>query len=404
MGERRRFPGSSRCFWTAFRRGGLHRTCHPYGNVPVRPHSGKPEGPFLDRGGRRYGGQLAVAVAGQAQPVGRQGGGAAGQGAQAVRGQAVGRALRVRLRLRALRDPRGLHRRVPPRPRRPAVTVPGQHGRQAPAHVPFHVERGHAEGHVRLHVIGGVDVNRTDAQVGPVVPERAPDARGRPVGVDRRLRPHRLRSQAGADHVDAAGPGPGRDPVPVARPVHASVAHADVEVPGHPAAVRLPPQGPGRPVAVRRPRFPARGRGGDAGGRLPGGHGQVPAPAGPLLAQPRAGAGHQPPAGQVRARDLGHGVGNGRLGAGPERPRPSPGSPRMSAVLGADIRPGPAGPGSARMRTVVSMPLSPVSATRPTPERPRILSTWPGTVEGSDASPGKTSTATGRPSAAHGSP
>ncbi|MYG28233.1 MAG: hypothetical protein F4213_19800 [Boseongicola sp. SB0677_bin_26] len=221
--------------------------------------------------------------------------------------QPAGGPLRAGLCLRALRDLGLLDRRAAPRPGALAVVVLEQHRREAPAHVPFHVEREHAHEHVRLHVVGRAAVDRTDAQVGLRVPERALHARERLVRIDRGLRPHGLRSQAGADHVDAVEPGLGGDPVLAAAPGDAVVGDVDLEMLAHLAAVHAP----AHTAVDRRPALePARAhRRRDPVQRRLRGPEQVLALAGPLLPQPRVQADHQPLAGEVRARDLRHGVG-----------------------------------------------------------------------------------------------
>ena len=76
----------------------------------------------------------------------------------------------------------------------------------------------------------------------------------------------------------------------------------------------------------------------------------------------------------------------------------------MSALRSADIQSSPAGSRSCLMRAVVIMPLSPTMAMRSMPKRVRSLATCEATVDGSEALPGNTSTATGQPSAAHSRP
>ena len=77
---------------------------------------------------------------------------------------------------------------------------------------------------------------------------------------------------------------------------------------------------------------------------------------------------------------------------------------RKCLVVKAEIQSRPAGCRSARMRAVVSMPLSPTSAMRAMPKRFLILSTCRPTVVGSAVFPGNTSTARGQPAAEHSSP
>ena len=212
------------------------------------------------------------------------------------------------LGLRAFRDLGRLHRRAPLRPGALAAIVPGQHRREAAAHVPFHAASEHAHEHMRPHAVLRVHMHRPDLQPrGPERPERPLHAGEASAVLHRRLRAHGRRIQAGADEVDAVGPGLLRDPLPAALPVHPSVARGDAGAPVRFPAAGLPPQGLQRPVAAPLPRLPARG-GGDLRERpfrllkrlLP-----FPPPPVP---QPRVEADHEPPAGKVRAGDLRHGV------------------------------------------------------------------------------------------------
>ena len=76
--------------------------------------------------------------------------------------------------------------------------------------------------------------------------------------------------------------------------------------------------------------------------------------------------------------------------------------PRTSALTcgarSAVIQSRPAGSTSSRSRAAVSMPRSPTSTTRVSPNRSLTLSIWAATVAGSPVLPGKTSMATGMPS------
>ena len=76
----------------------------------------------------------------------------------------------------------------------------------------------------------------------------------------------------------------------------------------------------------------------------------------------------------------------------------------MSVAFKAEIQSRVAGSSSWRIRAVVIMPRSPTKATRPTPNRSRILVICAPSVIGSPRLPANTSTATGQPSSVHSSP
>ena len=76
----------------------------------------------------------------------------------------------------------------------------------------------------------------------------------------------------------------------------------------------------------------------------------------------------------------------------------------MSVAFKAEIQSRVAGSSSSRIRAVVIIPRSPTKATRPTPNRSRILAICAPSVIGSPRLPANTSTATGQPSSVHSSP
>ena len=145
-------------------------------------------------------------MSGQAQLVQRHAREIVEQGAEAVDRQPVGGELRVGLGLRALRDLGLLHGRAALRPGAFAVVVLEQHRREAPAHVPFDMQRQHAHEDVGADMVLRVDVDRTDPEVALGVPERALHAREALVRLHRGLRAKRRRIQAGADDVDPVEP------------------------------------------------------------------------------------------------------------------------------------------------------------------------------------------------------
>ena len=113
--------------------------------------------------------------------------------------------------------------------------------------------------------------------------------------------------------TQAVEPGFRGDSAPIARPGHAVLANLDVEVLLHLPAVGPAPRRLGGAVPAGRPGLSARGGGRDLPEGLLRGREQLLAPARPLLAKARVGADHKPLSGELRARDLGHRVGNQAL-------------------------------------------------------------------------------------------
>ena len=184
--------------------------------------------PFLDRGRLGDDGQPAFAIARQAHLVQHHPREIVEQHAEAVGRQVVCGALCGGLPPGGFRRPGRLHRRVPLRPGARAVVVLEQERREAPAHVPFHVQGQHAKKHVRADMVGGVDVDRTDPEVALCVAERALHAGERLVRVDGLRCAHGGGIQAGADDVDVVEPRLGVDPVLPPAPGDAVVGRVDL--------------------------------------------------------------------------------------------------------------------------------------------------------------------------------
>jgi hypothetical protein len=122
--------------------------------------------------------------------------------------------------------------------------------------------------------------------------------------------------------------------------------------------------------------------------------------AGPLGSQERVQAGHQPLAGESRRGDL------GQVLDVEQRQLQVPAADQLLDLRGAQ-RGDPVqlrGATSSRSRAAVSMPRSPTSTTRVSPDRSLTLSIWLATVAGSPVLPWKTSMATGMPSLLVSSP